>query len=58
MRLLIATTNEGKLREYQRLLAEVPGLELETLLVPVQVDEDRETFAGNAVKKAAVTISW
>ena len=29
---LIATMNEGKLREYQRLLGEVPGLKLETIL--------------------------
>lgn len=55
MRILIATMNEGKLREYQRLLAQVPGLELETmasLSMAVEVDEDRETFAGNARKKA------
>jgi XTP/dITP diphosphohydrolase len=55
MRLLIATMNEGKLREYQRLLADVPGLELETmatLSMPVEVDEDQDTFEGNARKKA------
>lgn len=47
--------NEGKLREYQRLLAEVRGLELETmasLSMPVEVEEDQDTFAGNARKKA------
>jgi XTP/dITP diphosphohydrolase len=55
MRLLIATMNEGKLREYQRLLAEVRGLELETmasLSMRVEVDEDQDTFEGNARKKA------
>jgi XTP/dITP diphosphohydrolase len=52
MRILIATTNQGKLREYQRLLSDVPGLELETLPFPVEVDEDQDTFAGNALKKA------
>jgi XTP/dITP diphosphohydrolase len=55
MRILIATMNEGKLREYQRLLTQVPGLELETmasLSMAVEVDEDRDTFAGNARKKA------
>ncbi|KPK49586.1 MAG: hypothetical protein AMJ63_16315, partial [Myxococcales bacterium SG8_38_1] len=55
MRILIATMNEGKRREYQRLLAQVPGLELETmasLSMAVEVDEDRDTFAGNARKKA------
>lgn len=47
--------NEGKLREYDRLLAEVPGLELETMASlpePVNVVEDSDTFLGNALKKA------
>jgi len=55
MRILLATMNTGKLLEYQRLLAEVPGLELETmasLSEPVEVLEDCDTFRGNARKKA------
>ena len=55
MRILIATMNAGKLREYERLLAEVPGLELETMAAlpePIDVVEDRDTFRGNALKKA------
>ena len=55
MRILVATMNEGKLREYQRLLVDVTGLELETmasLSERVEVEEDRDTFAGNAQKKA------
>lgn len=55
MRILIATMNEGKLREYEWLLADVPGLELETmasLAESVNVVEDRDTFGGNALKKA------
>ena len=55
MRILIATMNEGKLREYERLLADVPALELETMASlpkPVDVLEDRDTFRGNAIKKA------
>jgi len=56
MRILVATMNEGKLREYERLLADVPGIELETMASlpePVNVVEDRDTFVGNALKKAA-----
>jgi len=56
MRLLVATLNAGKLREYQRLLSGVPGLELETMAMlskPVEVVEDRDTFVGNALKKAS-----
>ena len=55
MRILIATMNTGKLLEYERLLAEVPGLELETMAaLPEAIDvvEDRDTFRGNALKKA------
>lgn len=55
MRILIATMNAGKLREYERLLAEVPGLELDTmasLATKIDVLEDRDTFVGNARKKA------
>jgi len=56
MRILVATTNEGKLREYERLLSGVPDLELETMGAlgePVEVVEDRDTFRGNAAKKAS-----
>lgn len=55
MRLLLATTNPGKLLEYQRLLADITNLELETmtsLANPIEVVEDRDTFMGNALKKA------
>jgi len=55
MRILLATMNRGKLDEYQRLLADVPGLELETMALlsePVKVLEDCDTFRGNARKKA------
>lgn len=56
MRILVATMNAGKLREYERLLAGVPGLELETMAAlseKVDVVEDCETFLGNARKKAS-----
>jgi len=56
MRILVATRNAGKLREYQRLFGDVSGLQLETMDVlpePVDVLEDRDTFHGNALKKAS-----
>jgi XTP/dITP diphosphohydrolase len=55
MRILVATRNRGKLREYERLLADVPGLVLETvasLTQPIEVAEDCDTFHGNALAKA------
>lgn len=56
MHILLATTNEGKLREYQRLLDRVPGLVLETMATVganIDVEEDCDTFEGNALKKAS-----
>jgi XTP/dITP diphosphohydrolase len=55
MRLLVATMNAGKLAEYDRLLGGIPGLELESMAsLPraAAVREDRDTFYGNARKKA------
>ena len=57
MRILLATRNRGKLRELERLFEGI-GVELVTLddvaSVP-EVVEDRDTFEGNARKKARET---
>ncbi len=53
-RLLLATTNQGKVREYRRLFADLP-LELVTLSdlgITTEVVEDAPTFAENARLKA------
>lgn len=53
-RLLLATTNQGKLREYCRLFADLP-LELVTpgdIGSTLEVEEDATTFAENARLKA------
>ncbi|MCS7070535.1 MAG: RdgB/HAM1 family non-canonical purine NTP pyrophosphatase [Anaerolinea sp.] len=53
--LLIASTNAGKLREYDQLLADLPFtlINLKTLgLDGLEVDEPYLTFAENAVHKA------
>jgi XTP/dITP diphosphohydrolase len=55
MNILIATTNSHKLREIREILS-VPGLSLvgmDSITDPPEVVEDAETFAGNAIKKAA-----
>ena len=55
MRVIVATGNQGKLVEYQRLLADVPDLVLESLATlgePIEIIEDGETFVANALKKA------
>jgi XTP/dITP diphosphohydrolase len=53
-RLLLATTNPGKLREFRRLLADQP-FELvspDDVGLALAVEEDGETYEANAVKKA------
>ncbi|MDH3200576.1 MAG: XTP/dITP diphosphatase [Myxococcales bacterium] len=55
MRIILATSNAGKLAEYERLLAGVPDVELESLeslAGLVHVVEDGDTFHANALKKA------
>jgi XTP/dITP diphosphohydrolase len=53
-KLLLATTNRGKIREYRSLLKDLP-FELvtpEELGVSVDVDEDRPSYEENASRKA------
>lgn len=54
MRLLLATSNPGKVREFQRLLARAP-VEVVTPAeagITIDVEEDGETYSANAAKKA------
>lgn len=55
MELVIATRNQGKLREIRRLLeeTEIRVLGLDAFADLPEVEEDGETFAENARKKAA-----
>lgn len=56
MKLLVATTNEGKLRELRQLLAPLALdlVGLDQLDDPPVVEEDGTTFKDNAIKKALV----
>jgi len=60
MKLLIGTTNGGKLRELERLLA---GLDLELISLrdlpgAPEIEEDADTYEGNARKKAVTLARW
>src|SRR5919108_5855317 len=54
LRLLIATTSGGKLREWRGLLADLPLelLSLSDVGIEFDVEETGETFADNALLKA------
>jgi XTP/dITP diphosphohydrolase len=54
-KLLLATRNQGKVREFRQLLADLPGLELialSALPASPEVVEDGDSFEQNAKKKA------
>jgi len=60
MELIIATSNHGKIREFQNILKDFPI----TLLTPdtlggtLTIEEDGRTFAENALKKARAYVEW
>ena len=54
MRLILASNNEGKIKEFSQILSEI-GIEVVSLKqigLDVEVIEDKETFIENAIKKA------
>jgi XTP/dITP diphosphohydrolase len=60
-RIVLATRNDHKLAEIQAILKELPGFELVSLAAyptAPEVDEDQETFVGNASKKALTIANY
>lgn len=53
-RVLLATTNEGKRREFARLLANLPAelVTLDEIGLDMDVEEPHDTYAENAIAKA------
>ena len=50
--IIIASGNKGKIREAQEILREFKIVPMEEMGVNIDVEEDKNTFAGNAMKKA------
>ena len=51
-KIVVATNNEGKLKEIKDILKDYELLTLKDINCEIEVDEDQETFEGNAKKKA------
>lgn len=51
-RIVIATNNQGKLEEIKQILKNYELLSLKDINCEIEVEEDQETFEGNAKKKA------
>lgn len=54
MKIIVATKNKGKMREIKSILdnPKYEILSMEDIGIDVEVDEDADTFTGNATKKA------
>ncbi|SNZ09630.1 XTP/dITP diphosphohydrolase [Persephonella hydrogeniphila] len=55
-KVLVATTNKGKLKEFEQILSQfgIQVISLEDMKQKVEIEEDRETFLENAIKKAKI----
>ncbi len=50
--IVVASNNMGKIKEVQEILYEYKILSLKDVGIDVDVEEDKDTFEGNAIKKA------
>ena len=50
--IVIASGNSGKIKEAQEILNEYKIIPMKELGIDIDVEEDKETFVGNAIKKA------
>ena len=51
-KVIVATNNEGKLKEIKDILKDYQLLSLKDVNCKVEVEEDKDTFEGNSLKKA------
>ena len=50
--IILATNNQGKVKEIQMILKEYKIISLKEANIDIEIDEDQDTFEGNALKKA------
>ena len=50
--IIIASGNKGKIKEAQEILKEFKVISIKELGIDIEVEEDKETFEGNAIKKS------
>lgn len=50
--IVMASGNSGKIKEAQEILKEYKIIPMKELGIDIDVEEDKETFVGNAIKKA------
>lgn len=52
MKIVLATGNKGKISEFKKLMPKDEVIAFKELIGEYEVEEDRDTFQGNAIKKA------
>ena len=52
MKIVLASANKGKIKEFERLLPNDEIVAFSEILGKIEIDEDKDTFKGNAIKKA------
>ncbi len=52
MKIILATSNKGKIKEFKTLMSNDEIIGFKELLGEIEIVEDKDTFQGNAVKKA------
>ena len=50
--IIMASGNKGKIREAQEILKEYKIIPMKEIGIEIDVEEDQETFEGNAIKKS------
>ena len=50
--IIIASNNAGKIKEAQEILKQYKIIPIKELGIEIDAEEDKETFEGNAIKKA------
>ena len=51
MKIVLASANKGKIKEFERLLPNDEIVAFSEILGKIEIDEDKDTFKGNAIKK-------
>jgi XTP/dITP diphosphohydrolase len=52
VKIVLASANKGKISEFQKLMPEDEVLAFSEILGQIEIDEDQDSFKGNAIKKA------
>ena len=54
MKIVLASGNKGKIKEFEKLMPNDEVVAFKELLGSIEIEEDQDSFKGNAIKKAQV----